>query len=131
MLDRMPSGYFAARRLAALAMLVFATHWVYATEASAKGTVAAPIVIEGLGKGTFTLNGPWQFHPGDDPAWASPTFDSSDWEQLTANQPWGKQGHAHLTDFAWYRCSIALNIALNRAPGVPQQFSLLVPKIHD
>src|ERR1700733_7668775 len=127
MLNIMPSGYFALRRTAAIALLAFAAHWAHAAQASAKSTATAPLVIEGLGKGTFTLSGPWQFHPGDDPAWASPAFDSSDWEQLSADQPWGKQGHAHLTGFAWYRCSIALNIALDvahtRAPGVPQEFS--------
>ena len=123
----MPSGYFALHRIAATVLLVFATHSVHATQASMKSTAAAPLVIENLGKETFALSGPWQFHPGDDPAWASPTFDSSDWELLSADQPWGKQGHAHLTGFAWYRCSIALI----RAPGVPQEFSLLVPKIHD
>jgi diguanylate cyclase (GGDEF)-like protein len=123
----MPTGNFALRRIAAMVLLVFAAHSVHATQASMKSTAAAPLVIENLGKGTFALNGPWQFHPGDDPAWASPTFDSSDWEQLSADQPWGKQGHPHLTGFAWYRCSIALI----RAPGVPQEFSLLVPRIHD
>ena len=131
----MPSGYFALRRTAAIVLLAFAAHWVHAAQASTKSTATAPLVIEGLGKGTFTLSGPWQFHPGDDPAWASPTFDSSHWEQLSADQPWGQQGHAHLTGFAWYRCSIALNIALDAArtpaPGVPQEFSILVPNIHD
>ncbi|MGA9669613.1 MAG: GGDEF domain-containing protein, partial [Terracidiphilus sp.] len=48
-------------------------------------------------------------------------------EQVTADQPWSKQGHAHLTGFAWYRCSISLT----PAPGGPQQFSLLVPRIRD
>ena len=123
----MPSGYFALRRIAAMVLLVFAAPWVHAMQASTKSTPGAPLVIEDLGKGTFALSGPWQFHPGDDPAWASPAFDSSNWEQLNADQPWGKQGHAHLTGIAWYRCSIANN----RVPGVPQQFSLLVPKIHD
>lgn len=127
MLNIMPLGHFSLRRMAAITMLVVASHWVHAAQASAKGTAADPLVIEGLGKGTVKLSGPWQFHPGDDPAWASPAFDSSGWEQLGTDQPWGKQGHAHLTGFAWYRCSVALI----RAPGVPQQLSLLVPKIHD
>ena len=126
MLSVMSSGYFALHRTAAIVLLAFA-QWVHATQAITKNTAAAPFVIEELGKGTFTLNGPWQFHPGDDPAWAGPTFDSSDWEQLSAEQPWGKQGHAQLTGVAWYRCSIALT----RAPGVAQELSLLVPKIHD
>jgi diguanylate cyclase (GGDEF)-like protein len=127
----MPSGYFALHRTAAIILLAFAAHWVHATQSSTKSAAAAPLMSEVLGKGTFALNGPWQFHPGDDPAWASPTFDSSDWEQLSADQPWGRQGHAHLTGFAWYRCSVALNFALNKTLGAPQGLSLLVPKIHD
>ena len=127
MLNSMPSGHFGFRRVAAIVMLAFAVHWAYATQASAQSTAAAPLIVEDLGKGTVTLHGPWQFHPGDDPAWASPLYDSSGWEQLSADEPWGKQGHANLTGIAWYRCSIALRIA----PGAPQQLSLLVPKIHD
>lgn len=127
MLNIMPSGCFALHRTAVIVLLAFAAPWAHATQASTKSAVVGPLVIEGLGRGTFTLNGPWQFHPGDDPAWASPTFDSSEWEQLSADQPWGKQGHARLTGMAWYRCSIALK----RGPGVPQEFTLLVPKIRD
>ncbi|MGD0737874.1 MAG: diguanylate cyclase [Terracidiphilus sp.] len=108
-------------------MLTFAAHWVHAEQASTKSTPFAPVVIEGLGTGTYALSGPWQFHPGDDPAWASPTFNSSDWEQLSASQPWGRQGHAHLTGFAWYRCSITVA----QDSGVPQQLSLLISKIRD
>ena len=123
----MPTGYFALHRTVAIILLAFAAHWVHATQADTKSAATAPLVVEALGRGTFTLNGPWQFHPGDDPAWASPTFDSSEWEQLSAGQPWGKQGHAHLTGFAWYRCSITLN----RVSDVARKFSLLVPKIDD
>lgn len=114
-------------RVAAMVMLVFAAHWIYAEQASTRRTLVTPILIEGLGKGTFTLNGPWQFHPGDDPSWANPSFDSSNWEQVTADKPWGKQGHSGLTGFAWYRCSIALT----PAPGVSPQFSIMVPRIKD
>jgi diguanylate cyclase (GGDEF)-like protein len=110
-----------------MAIVTFATYGLHAKQASTQSAPTAPIVIEDLGRGTFTLNGPWQFHSGDDPAWATPSFDSSDWEQLTGDQPWGKQGHANLTGFAWYRCSIAIT----PAPGLPLQFSLLVPKVHD
>jgi diguanylate cyclase (GGDEF)-like protein len=127
MLSIMPSRHLAPGRIAAMAILVFAAQWLYAGQAGTETTAVPPIVIEDLGKGTFTLNGPWQFHPGDDFAWASPAFDSSDWEQLTADKPWGRQGHASLAGFAWYRCQIALSPAL----GVPPQFSLLVPKIRD
>ena len=126
MLNSMPLCRPGLSRVAAMVMLVFAAHWIHA-QASTRTTPVTPILIEGLGKGAFPLNGPWQFHPGDDPAWANPTFDSSNWEQVTADKPWGKQGHSGLIGFAWYRCSIVLT----SAPGVPPQFSLLVPRIKD
>jgi hypothetical protein len=88
----MPSGHFALDRIAAIAMLTFVAPWLHAKQVSTKMTPAAPLVIEGLGKGTVTLSGPWQFHPGDDPAWASPTFDSSDWEQLSCGPALGQAG---------------------------------------
>jgi diguanylate cyclase (GGDEF)-like protein len=122
----MTSGSFALYRIASIVLFAFAAHWAHATQAATK-SARPPLVIESLGKGTFALNGPWQFQPGDDPAWARPNFDDSKWERLRADQPWGIQGHARLTGFAWYRCSVTLL----PAPGGSGQFSLLVPQIHD
>ena len=110
-----------------MAMLFFAMFWSHAQQAAAQRKPALPIVIEELGKGTFPLNGPWQFHPGDDPLWASPAFDSSGWEQISAGRPWGQQGHTNLTGFAWYRC----RIELKPASGIQPRFSILIPEIRD
>lgn len=116
------------RPVAALAMLIFAcAGGAHAEQASTRVEPVAPVVLQGLGKGTVALNGPWQFHAGDDPAWASPAFDSSGWEQIMADRMWGEQGHAGLTGFAWYRCTIAIT----PAPGVGAKFSLLVPQVYD
>jgi len=108
-------------------MLAVAAHCTHAEPASTNSAPQTALVIQGLGKGTVILGGPWQFHVGDNPAWASPSFDTSHWEQLSADRPWGQQGHANLTGFAWYRCYLALT----PAPGLPPQFSLLVPKVGD
>ncbi len=78
-----------------------------ALASSAPGTPPAVLTIEGLGKGVAPLDGPWQFHLGDDPAWARPGIDDATghngWEQLTADAPWGTQGHPGYTGYAWYR----------------------------
>ncbi len=123
--DPMPSYRTLFARVAAGGLFAFAAVLTHATQASTTLTPLAPVAIEGLGKGTAALDGPWQFHIGDDPAWAAPAFDDSTWEQLSADRPWGKQGHARLTGFAWYRC----RIALTPAPSVPPQLSLLVPDV--
>jgi hypothetical protein len=98
---------------------------------SAAGTPPAVLTIEGLGKGVAPLDGPWQFHLGDDPTWAIPGIDDttghSGWEQLTADAPWGTQGHPGYTGYAWYRRQ--LNVS--PAPGASPDVTLLIPAIDD
>ena len=85
------------------------------------------LVLDGLGKGTAPLDGRWQFHLGDDRAWANPTYDDSHWEQLTTDRPWGMQGHANYTGYAWYRRTISIT----PAPGIAPDMVLLIPAIAD
>jgi len=84
-----------------------------------------PMLIEGLGTGTVRLVGPWQFHTGDDPAWAAPAFDDSAWEQLSAEQGWGAQGHESYTGFAWYRIHIAFPPASTPPPEIALVFDYI------
>jgi hypothetical protein len=85
------------------------------------------LVLNDIGKGSVPLNGPWQFHLGDDISWASPALDDSHWEQLSADKPWGEQGHFAYTGFAWYRRALAIT----PAPGASPDIALFVPHIND
>lgn len=78
----------------------------------------APLVVHDLGRATQTLDGPWQFHTGDNPGWAAPGFDDSSWQALQAGVPWDAQGHWGYTGFAWYRRHIEF------APGTPPDLNL-------
>src|SRR5580700_5214997 len=77
--------------------------------------------------GLTTLDGPWQFHLGDDAAWAAAGFDDSGWEQLDPGKPWGAQGHESVDGYAWYRRRVTL------APGEtePEQLAILIPAVED
>ena len=96
---------------------------------SASHSAAASVTIETIGKGAVPLNGPWQFHLGDDLSWAQSDVDDttghSGWEALTADAPWGTQGHASYVGFAWYRKHISLSVA----PGAPSDIALMIPAI--
>ena len=98
---------------------------------SATGTPPAVLTIEGLGKGVAPLDGPWQFHLGDDPMWATPGIDDATghngWEQLTADAPWGTQGHPGYTGYGWYR----RQLSVSPAPGASPDVTLLIPAIDD
>src|SRR5580700_11068768 len=113
--------------LAGLIFLAFST-------APSRGAVqaGAPVLsIDELGKGMAPLDGQWQFHLGDNPAWALPqTADDAPgagWEQLSPDKTWGAQGHPAYTGFAWYR----KHVHLTPANGASSDFALLIRHIDD
>ena len=88
---------------------------------------AQTLVIDQLGKGIAPVGGPWQFHIGDNPAWADPAWDDHSWEQLTAGKPWSLQGHPNYTGYAWYRRSLSITPAAGASPD----FHILIPPLTD
>jgi Stage II sporulation protein E (SpoIIE) len=99
-----------------------------AEEAAPKAAWFVPtLTVENLGKGNVALGGPWQFHLGDDRGWASPSFDDSLWDKISADKTWGVQGYEGYDDHAWYR----IHLRLSPAPGASKTFSLLIPAIDD
>jgi hypothetical protein len=97
------------------------------------GWSQAPAVktVEGLGKGTAELDGPWLFHTGDDLVWAQPeisdTAGQGGWETILPDRPWGTQGHYAYAGFGWYR----LHLHITPATGFHSAFQLLLPSLQD
>ncbi len=89
------------------------------------------VTIDGLGKGTVHLPGPWRFHIGDDLRWADPEINDTPgengWETILVDRPWGAQRHFAYTGFAWYR----LNLRITPAPDVKTDFQLVLPSLQD
>jgi hypothetical protein len=102
-------------------LLVFASAFAHAAPA------IAPLVIEGVGAATAPLDGKWQFHTGDDPAWASPTLDDSSWEAIGVDQSWGAQNHFGYTGYAWYR----RHLVLVPVTGAHTDLAVFLPRIDD
>jgi len=88
---------------------------------------AATTGVQQLGKGTLPLEGPWQFHLGDNLAWSAQNFDDSSWEQIRGDLPWGMQGHFAYTGFAWYR----IHLAVAPDPDIKPGLVLLMPRVND
>jgi hypothetical protein len=76
------------------------------------------------GAGSVAVDGKWQFHTGDDPAWANPAYDDSGWEQLRGDEAWGAQSHPGYTGVAWYRKRIEVN-------GTAGKLAILMPPVDD
>jgi hypothetical protein len=92
---------------------------------------AAPFVADCLGKGAVALDGDWQFHLGDNPAWAQAdvvdTTGQNGWESIRVDAPWGAQTHPNQTGYGWYR----RHIHISPAPGASPDVVLLIPDIDD
>jgi serine phosphatase RsbU (regulator of sigma subunit) len=119
-------------RIPALAaFLALALTYASAAPKAPPPAAASVLSLEELGRGTAPLDGPWQFHLGDNAQWADPAMPDATgqngWEQLTADQPWGAQGHPSYAGFAWYRRHLHLTVAAGAAPD----FALLIPSIDD
>jgi len=72
--------------LVLLAVAASLAHGEQGPDSAAKS--APTLVVEGLGKATVTLSGPWQFHLGDEAGWEQPGLDDSTghngWETIRA-----------------------------------------------
>jgi serine phosphatase RsbU (regulator of sigma subunit) len=123
----MPAHPFRLTLLTGLFVAAFAA----AASLAAVPSRAPEIKIDGLGKGTTPLSGPWQFHTGDDSAWAQPDLEdatgSNGWEQLSADKTWGAQGYPAYVGYAWYR----LHLHLTGAPGASPEFALLLQNVQN
>jgi hypothetical protein len=87
----------------------------------------AVLDIEDIGRGTVPIDGEWQFHLGDDMRWASPSYDDSLWEHITADKSWGAQTHPSYSGFAWYRRH--LDLAPSRVAD--EKLAILMPAVED
>ncbi len=70
-------------------------------------------VVQGLGPATMPVDGLWAFHPGDDLAWAQPSYDDAQWTRIETGKTWEEQGFRNLTGFGWYRRHIVLDTGTN------------------
>jgi hypothetical protein len=115
-----------ARRFSFLlpCLLLLAFHASLVTT-RAPATTPNPIRVT-LGRSVVALNGPWKFHTGDDPRWAAPNFDDSNWETVDLTPPpgahdfdvgltgyvpgWQAKGHRGSSGYAWYRIRISVDV---------------------
>ncbi len=117
---------FRGAKAAVLAFLLAGA--VFAQQQSAKAPATSPVLaVEGLGQGAVPLDGPWQFHAGDNPEWASPSFDDSGWEPIQVAGSWGSQSHPGYTGYAWYR----RHVQIHTVGGSQSKYALLMPPVDD
>ena len=116
MVDR-ASGFlrFSLALILVLAALILPAH-------------ANTLTVQNPGTGVASLGGQWQFHLGDNLAWANPALDDSHWEPISADKPWGAQTHPSYAGFAWYRRHITIE---NSGAAATKNLAILIPPVDD
>ncbi|WP_421919785.1 beta galactosidase jelly roll domain-containing protein [Marinifilum sp.] len=61
-------------------------------------------------KSLVNLKGYWKFTIGDDPNWASPQYNDSEWEKVFVPKSWEGNGFSNYNGYAWYRKNFSITI---------------------
>jgi hypothetical protein len=96
---------------------------------SVSGAQAPAGKVDTLDGGIARLNESWQFHLGDDPAWAAPGLHDaagqSGWQELPADRTLGAEAHPNYTGYVWYRRAIRVS----PKSGPPKDIYLLLGQV--
>jgi Stage II sporulation protein E (SpoIIE) len=74
--------------------------------------------------GPVAIRAPWRFHTGDNPAWASPSFDDSHWALHPIEKSWADQGLPEYSGYSWLRLRVKL-------PATDEPLALLIYPLAD
>lgn len=114
------------RSLHLLAPLVILVALVSPVVAQAPGAPVGPVAVTPAAIAnykTIQLRGAWRYHPGDDPAWADPSFDDSAWETLESpRQLGGANTKSGWPGIGWFRLRLAVDPELAGVPIAIQLF---------
>ena len=99
------AGFLSARRAFVVVLLLAASSFL---------PLRAQVFDASPAGGPVVITASWRFHTGDDPQWASPSFDDSQWPLLRMDRSWNVQGYRGYSGYAWYR--IRLQLPASREP---------------
>ena len=89
-------------------VLLVSLAWLSLLLCAASGLHAQTFNLQTGREPVASLDGLWRFHTGDNPAWADPKFDDSQWPLLRSDEAWSQQGYKNYGGFAWYRFTVAV-----------------------
>ena len=94
--------------------------YVFISEVPAQDSETVPdkllLTLDLLNSGIVVDSGtglyPWKYHPGDNPEWANPTFDDTEWESIGTLGTLAPQNELHESGkkgIGWYRLHVSVS----------------------
>lgn len=94
--------------------------------------VIAPVPLLSIqAEETIDLKEGWKFIPGDNPGYATPAYDDSQWVPITVDKVWEEQGYEKLDGFAWFRLKIFLPSGLKEKAYLKEGLRIFLGKINN
>ncbi len=79
----------------------------------------------------LSFNPEWKFTTGDNPAWSTPDFDDSGWENIKTDAIWENLGHDPYDGYAWYRTRVVIPSSLKNNSSLKDSLLFFLGKINN
>ena len=79
----------------------------------------------------LNLNVPWKFIQGDQPGYASPSFDDALWKTIAVDKIWEASGYDPYDGYAWYRIRVVIPASLKKMAPLKDSLRLYLGKINN
>jgi len=89
------------------------------------------ILISSAVSAQTMLPATWKFKTGDNTDWSSPTFNDTNWGDITPGVVWEQQGFTGYDGFAWYRATFTISSKFRKDAENYGGLSLQLGKIDD
>lgn len=66
------------------------------------------LTLEAVHSGADLFSAPWKYHPGDNPEWASPTFDDTAWESMSTLLSRKELSESRWEGIGWFRLHLSV-----------------------
>ncbi len=87
--------------------------------------------IHSQNESRIDMSSGWKFITGDNPNYASASFDDSKWKQIEVNKIWEAQGYDNYDGFAWYRIKVVIPSSLKENSFLKDSLEIFLGKIDD
>lgn len=99
-----------------LPLMYLLCFFLYCHTSEAAPVDSTIVILSQVDTNPIILNQNWKFHPGDDPSWAAPDFDDSDWSPINPTTDIHYLRDLRQSEIGWFRLRLDVDTSLLNTP---------------
>lgn len=99
-----------------LPLICLLCFFLYSHTSEATPMDSTSVILFEVDTNPIILNQNWKFHPGDDPSWAAPDFDDSDWSAIDPTTDIHYLTDLRAAEIGWFRLRLGVDTSLLNTP---------------